>query len=272
MGCTIPVARTVQDDEEGDVMNEKRIITVVATLLMLSICIAPMVIEDSDAANTERISENYLYHAQFVKRDLGDWYEEWYMDNYLYYIDGSEKNQQMERYISDPQRYSISSTDDRERINNSPAGTIVNVYACDSYYSEGYRWSISYNDQTQIAEKVLDPYGGISFFVTAGDTLEITINSITVSNGDRTPRAYVMIDYQYNYINPGFTHHYTTSTEVDVGFESAYQAVYFDVNYDAEGMSSPNGSATLYVVICAVITVLVLAILILASIRPKWSK
>ena len=65
-------------------MNEKRILTVVATLLMLSICIAPMVIEDSDAANTERISENYLYHAQFVKRDLGDWYEEWYMDNYLY--------------------------------------------------------------------------------------------------------------------------------------------------------------------------------------------
>lgn len=59
---------------------------------------------------------------------------------------------------------------------------------------------------------------------------------------------------------------------MDVGFESAYQAVYFDVNYDAEGMSSPNGSATLYVVICAVITVLVLAILILASIRPKWSK
>ena len=75
--------------------------------------------------------------------------------------------------------------------------------------------------------------------------------------------------------------HYIVKEAVEAGIKdiliivsSAKEAIedYFDVNYDAEGMSSPNGSATLYVVICAVITVLVLAILILASIRPKWSK
>lgn len=253
-------------------MNKMRATTIAAAIAILSVCLAPMIVEESDAATTTRISENYLYHAQFIKKDNGEWYEDWYIDDYLYYIEGSEEDQQMDRYISDPLKYNIPSTDNREELNTRPAGTSVNVYAYNNYYYDGYTMTISYNNQNQSAEKIMDPYGGISFFVTAGDTLEIRINSITPSNGDTIPRAYVVVDYYYNYIDPEFSHHYAISTEVDVGFENTYRTLYFDVSYDAGGMSSPNGSATLYVVICAVITILVLAILVFASIKPKWSK
>ena len=55
-------------------------------------------------------------------------------------------------------------------------------------------------------------------------------------------------------------------------FDYIYSAVYVDINYDVEGISTPNGSATVYITICAAITIIVFAILVLASIKPKWSK
>ena len=55
-------------------------------------------------------------------------------------------------------------------------------------------------------------------------------------------------------------------------FDYIYSAVYVEINYDVEGVSTPNGSATVYIAICAAITIIVFAVLVLASIKPKWSK
>ena len=228
-------------------LNKNVVVSFVVIGLLLYT--TPAMMDESDASVSERFTENYLY-----------------------YIDGSEKDKQMDLYISDPQRYSISSSDDRELITSSPAGTLVNVYMCSNYYSEDYTQTISYNEQEKNATKILDPYGGVSFFVRAGDTLEITVNSLTLSNGTNTPRAYISVDYDQVYLNPSFSHRYTTSTEVNMDFDYIYSAVYVDINYDVEGISTPNGSATVYIAICAAITIIVFAILVLASIKPKWSK
>lgn len=48
--------------------------------------------------------------------------------------------------------------------------------------------------------------------------------------------------------------------------------LYADSTYEISGISEPNGSATAYFVFCAIVTVLVLAILAYAALKPKWSK
>ena len=249
-------------------LNKNVVVSFVVIGLLL--CTTPAMMDESDASVSERFTENYLYYAQFEKQSIP--YDDWYYVDYLYYIDGSEKDKQMDLYISDPQRYSISSSDDRELITSSPAGTLVNVYMCSNYYSEEYTQTISYNEQEKNATKILDPYGGVSFFVRAGDTLEITVNSLTLSNGTNTPRAYISVDYDQVYLNPSFSHRYTKSTEINMDFDYIYYAVYVEINYDVEGVSTPNGSATVYIAICAAITIIVFAVLVLASIKPKWSK
>lgn len=183
-------------------LNKNVVVSFVVIGLLL--CTTPAMMDESDASVSERFTENYLYYAQFEKQSIP--YDDWYYDDYLYYIDGSEKDKQMGLYISDPQRYSISSSDDRKLITSSPAGTLVNVYMCSNYYSEDYTQTISYNEQEKNATKILDPYGGVSFFVRAGDTLEITVNSLTLSNGTNTPRAYISVDYDQVYLNPSFSH------------------------------------------------------------------
>ena len=57
------------------------------------------------------------------------------------------------------------------------------------------------------------------------------------------------------------------------GGEEYYLESYcFTVSYQASGYSEPNGSATAFIAICAIVTVLGLGLLILSSMKPKWSK
>ncbi len=51
-----------------------------------------------------------------------------------------------------------------------------------------------------------------------------------------------------------------------------YQSMFYVVDYEATGYSEPNGSATSFIAICAVMAVIGLGLLIIASIKPKWSK
>ena len=111
-------------------MSLNKSVAVSFVVIGLLLCTTPMMMDESDASVSERFTENYLFYAQFEKQSNP--YDDWYFVDYLYYIDGSEKDRQMELYMSDPQRYSISSSDDRELITSSPAGTLVNVYMCTS--------------------------------------------------------------------------------------------------------------------------------------------
>ena len=47
---------------------------------------------------------------------------------------------------------------------------------------------------------------------------------------------------------------------------------YVDVTYEGSGFSTPGGSSTVFAVLCAIITVGVLALLFIAGRGPNWSK
>lgn len=253
-----------------------RNLAVTIVMIMLAVCIAPLIADGSDGVSETRISQNYVIYAQFEKQSAPDeWYQEWYDSNTLYFIDGSEADLLMKRYIDDPFSVRISG-DQRESVDNAPAGTKINVYYLTSYYNEYYSdYTIYYNNQEAKGNKVLDPYNEMMFFVKAGDTLRITINSITpvypTETQTSSPIAYIYTDRQYT-INPTLTLEFKTSSEISVQFDNTYNTLYVDVDYTVSGVSTPNGSATVYIAICAVITVLVLALLVFAGIKPKWSK
>ncbi len=255
-------------------MNTRNL-SVIVIAIMLTACVVPMAIDESDGATHTRISQNYVIYAQFEKQEAYDeWYHEWYNTDYLYFIDGSDLDNQMKRYIEDPLNVNIDD-DQREAVENAPTGTKINVYALTSYYSDYSGYTIGYNDQSKEGTKLLDPFNDMTFFVKAGDTLRLTIDSMTpmytTEMQTEPPRAYVYTDRHYD-IDPSLTLEFTKSSEISVQFENTYCTLYVDVVYDVSGISTPNGSATVYIAICAAITVLVLALLVMAGRKPKWSK
>ena len=250
-------------------------VAMAVVVVMMAACVVPVVADELDAADSLRMSDKYVLYAQFEKEAKDEWYYEWYYDNTLYFIDGSPEDQEMKRYIEDP--YGVSITDDqREAVEAAPAGTLINVYELSTYYYDFDVQTVNYNDQEIPGVKVMDPSGSMSFFVKAGDTITLTIHDIEQSyvgsNVMSEIEASVYVDYQTHTIDPTFSHQYDVSTEMSVDFNNTYNAVYWEVSYDVSGISEPNGSATLYIAICAVITVLVLALLVYAGIKPKWAK
>lgn len=260
-------------------MNNMRLVSLSVVAIIAMACILPLTFDESDADSTERISTQYVYRAQFelefpegfeVDNPYGQDYEDWLSSWELYFIDGSTNDQAMERYLEDPLENSVQS-DDRSILENYPAGTPINIYV---FFSGdgGQQTRIDYFSQYEYGEKVLEPYGGLSFFVKAGDTFSLEIISIEGIPEDRHPSVRVWYDNFYEDISSEleFTHEFTKSGEVNVELNTS--SLYTDVVYDVSGESSPNGSATAYIIICALVTIVVLAILVYVARKPGWSK
>lgn len=77
-------------------------VAMAAIAIMMAACVVPVLAEESDAADSLRMSDKYVLYAQFEKQAVDEWYYEWYYDNTLYFIDGSPEDQEMKMYIEDP--------------------------------------------------------------------------------------------------------------------------------------------------------------------------
>ena len=75
-------------------MSLNKYVAVSFVVIGLLLCTTPVMMDESDASVSERFTENYLYYAQFEKQSIP--YDDWYYDDYLYYIDCSEKDKQMD--------------------------------------------------------------------------------------------------------------------------------------------------------------------------------
>ena len=243
-----------------------RIVSAVIVAVLIAMCVAPVLADESDGETETRVSGAYVYKATAVLEANPHSISLLNID--MVFIDGSENDRMMDAYLADPGNMSISVIeDDSDDISRVTEDTPVNLYRFQSY--TGYT-GMSFNDVYLDPEVVLEPYaGGMTFFVRAGDTFELTA-SITDNRGH--PSGYM---YLYDGIN---------STDFDGHFEKTYDAnttvrlsvdgntLYFDVTYTASGYSLPNGSPTVFVAVCAGITVVVLGILVYAGLKPKWSK
>ena len=121
-------------------MDRKILAVLVLAILTASGMVAVMA-DDSDASTSERVSNNNVYRGEFT---IPDWryYDEYYDPfyyNYLYFIEGSENDQTMERYLRD---HNVDVTDDdRDRIleigRSGGSDQKVKVYEFTEYMSSG---------------------------------------------------------------------------------------------------------------------------------------
>ncbi len=251
-------------------MNGKMIIGLAITLLAIS-CMVPMTSEDADAATSDRVSYVYVYYGECTIPDLSTYVYEYdaFWNYQLYFIEGSDNDKLMDRYL-DGQDVDIK-VDDRERIwdigHQGASNQKIKVYEWSKYSPSSTVWWINENMKATVA---MEPYGSLSFFVKSGNTLEFTVVSCVNNEGDELRVGWEDENWRTHYADPTLEIECEKSGVYVLEIEGS--ELYCDIIYNVEGNSEPNGSATMFIVICAAVTVLVLAILIIAAQKPKWSK
>lgn len=244
-----------------------KLTTMMIIAVFCIVCTVPLASEESDGSTNIRVSEYYLVCASFtVEPDSGFGFS----DNYFIMRDGSSNDQLMDRYLANPKDMSIKITsDDRDDLYTLTAPTKFNVYMVNSNNVYNDIWFNGYQAEGTV---VLEPYNTeqLKFFVKAGDTFDIDMVS-TNNYGDATSPRVIVTSTMEEYSVDKMPMTMAASTTVYVDPSPSYN-LYCDVTYTASGYSAPNGSPALYVAVCAIITVAVLALLVLASIKPKWSK
>ena len=246
-------------------MNARIKISMIAAL-MIAICLVPALSDESDGVSDIRVSDRYVFVATFDYVPSGGMSSS---GNSLVMIDGSSNDQLMQRYLDDPDNPAIQiKTDDRAAIIRTTSTVTVNVYYFG--YSE-YDSSIWFDSQEKTGKLLLRPYNmdALTFFVKAGDEFSLTIDAQDNEGNDTSMRLSSPSFTEY-IENGRFSETFKNSTSLVVSFDN--NALYFEVSYDVSGNSTPNGSATVFFAVCAGITAIILAILIIAGFKPKWSK
>ena len=250
-------------------MDRKITATLVLAILAAS-CMIVVMTDDSEGSTSERVSYVNVFRGEFTIPDLrpyGEYYEP-FSSNRLYFIDGSENDQIMERYLND-QDVDVKE-DDRDRIleigRSGGSDQTVNLYYMTKYQSGDIWWE----GQESESEWVLEAYNPLSFFVKSGNTLEFTLISCVNNFGDEESIYWEDENWQDHYAEPSIV--VETHKSGEIALDMNHSGLYCDVVYDVTGNSEPNGSATLFIVVCAAITVIVFALLAIAAIKPKWSK
>ncbi len=242
-------------------MRTNSLAAVIAVAIMMAVCVVPAMCDDSDGATTQRTSNYDVYEGKFWK-ESGSYISSYYY-NY-YFKEDSDNHKAMKAYIADPLNNNVTADDDDSTM-RSYSGWVY-VYATRNY--DGTKDVQVAGNYSCDLHKVLDAYGKLTFFVKAGQTVKMSIKSISDEGKDAKPYIYPTTGQEY--LSPTFEKHFTASFNMLVYFENA--RLYADSTYEISGISEPNGSATVYFIFCAIVTVLVLAILAYAALKPKWSK
>lgn len=244
--------------------------TAFVVALMCVICLSPLAFDDSDADESLRMSDHYLYKTSVVL-EPGDYV--WTIGSYFITIDGSDKDQLMDRYLQDPTDTSINLSEDDQgeltRYSYITERTPVNIYMSGGAYLYDdylYIW-----DHVAKWNQVLEPYNDdhLTFFVKAGDRFELDITVRNEKGAACDAYLYTNLGSE-DIVNGHYSRVMESSTSVSVRTNT--NGIYFDVWYDASGYSAPNGSPTVYAAICILVTVVILGVLVVAGLKPKWSK
>lgn len=242
-------------------MDMKRIIAVSTMLIMVAICLVPIASTDADATESTRTSSYDLYEGAFEK--TGGYVPKWI--GMMMFIDGSDNHRNMLKYVDDPLSTDVT-TDDYDTIQDPDWTGTVHVFYPTTYYQNEYPVTIGGMDIT--LKKVMSSYGAIFFFAKVGDTARISITAVTNLGEDAKP--YLGYLYSPEYITGELEKHYKTSVYETVNFETL--CLYVDSEYSISGVGEPNGSPTAYFVFCAIVTAAVFAVMVIASLKPRWSK
>lgn len=255
-------------------MGNRQFAVLVFAVVALSVCVAPISCEESDAATTvtERYSDRYVYETETMASTVANVYYSYAM----YFMKDSANHQQMLRYLADPLNESVSADDTeevRERVWSGWDGEIV-VYYTSTQPGQNvldfFGGTVTLNART-----VLEPYGDtVILNAKGGDTVTVTLNSMSCDRGEEG--AVYIRDLQ-TYESVELVLGQTLSIEVSNvhAFEvypNTYGSLYMDYSMTYDGVTEPNGSPMMFAAICFVIAALVIAVVAFAAMKPKWSK
>ena len=246
-------------------MNRK-ILALVAVIIM-GMSMVPLTYEQSDAEiTTVNASGEYLCMTT-VK-----WDPNYSFNSYYYYFNvGSANDLAMQEYIENKQKPVL--TDDRNNLSGD-----VHIYTTSSYPSASVVLWIGDDRVYFECDYVLKPYNN-TFFVKTGDTFSIKAYKVLDMYGSDA-KAWIR-DKNYtdhDLVSEGYTEVANKSKEIAVSFnDDSYEwnklhSYCYTYTYEASGYSEPNGSATVFIAICAIVTILGLGLLILSGMKPRWSK
>lgn len=239
-------------------MDRRILVMGLVTVLALT-CALPIASEDSDAAVTERqVSSLYVLEATIESAS----YSLSSSGSHIMLIEGTENYSAMQRYLKDPYHNDLAG-DDSDIIRDK-IGSKLYIYSI-SPYLEFTSGNHNYSD----TEKVLDGMP-ITFFVKGGDKFTFELLAMDIYGEYYSSGLYVSYRGGSEYMDAGDDVTFTQNTNTIV---NAYcNAIYCDITYEAEGFSTPNGSSTLFAVVCIFVSAVILAIMVIAGLRPKWGE
>ena len=243
---------------------DRRIMAIMA-VLAIGITAFSIPLEDTDAEPiSTTMSSEYIYHATL------EWKGEYRAYSYgstLYFNEGSSNHSAMLQYLKDHE--TVVYQDDRDKL----SGT-VHAYKTSSWFGDSYI-NITVQDSDNlllIGEEVQRPYNN-TFFVKVGDTITISASKITNSFGESCPAYIDGVDISTEtYVEKAKISKEVSITFDNVGSYNRVPALFNYITYEMTGNSEPNGSANVFIALCTVMAVIGLGLLIVAAMKPKWSK
>lgn len=237
---------------------DRRIVVMGLVVVLALTCVLPLASEDSDAAVTER-QVNNLYMAKVTVEPMK------YSLSSAYFVlfEGTDNYAAMERYIEDPYHNDLAG-DDRELI-ESKVGSTMYIYSYTSYINYGnYNGTYYYPDTERVVDGV-----PTTFFVKEGNEFTFTLLASDIV-GSYSDDVFISYRSGSDRLDENVDVTFTPKTNTIVNVYC--NAIYCDITYEAEGFSTPNGSSTLFAVVCIFVSAVILAIMVIAGLRPKWGE
>lgn len=238
---------------------DRRIVVMGLVAVLALTCALPLASEDSDAAVTERqVSSLYVAKVTVERMSYS------ISNSYIVLFEGTDNYEAMEKYIEDPYHNDLAG-DDRDLIEDK-VGSTMYIYSDSPYISYGnYNGTYYYPDAEEVVSGV-----PLTFFVKEGNEFTFKLLAVDIYGG------YYSSDVRVSYrgggesLDAGDDVAFTPKTNTIVNVYS--DSIYCDITYEAEGFSTPNGSSTLFAVVCIFVSAVILAIMVIAGLRPKWGE
>ena len=240
-----------------------RKVLILSVAIVVTICMAPLMSDDADGFVTERlINDLYVVEASYVVE------EKWNLHGWLF-VENSPNHQAMRAYIEDPYHADIPEYDDESTRSTWSNGTKLYIYDTSmpyySYYSNG-----EYTSPSLERTKVLDGYR-MSFFVKGGEEFSLTVEDVE-THGDSRDKVDVIAGLDYDSLGSGSTYTQTFGSNTVVTVQSYDDAIATDLTYEVTGYAQPNGSPVLYTIAVFVIAIVILSIIVMCGMHPRWSR
>lgn len=251
-------------------MNGRKM-ALIAVAIMGMVCFAPLIAEDSSAETVDtRISSMYVYEAKTTIRADEIPMERDYLTYYM--IEGGSNWKAMTEYLKNPQNSPGVKGDDFGVLKDN-IGKIVHLYGMRNHGDDEYLW---FGNYSLPCTKVLDPYNIPAIDAKTNDIVTFMIISATSNEGQKSKHFDLYrhgTDSDYEYLGVGNVAKYVWSEgdSYSIGTGWSNEQLYWDLEYDVE-VDSPNGSATTFAAVCIIISALTIITMVVAVMKPKWSK